>query len=211
MKIFVTARMKHVLAINHDDCVKKLEDHLHMIELIECYRFAVSCINKSKDQNNSHYKSFGLMKNENFIKDQIKNELVKRYNEVEDIEHDDDFEPEEKEIMIADVQKEIKQVKDYIKEKAIKVVSEPFEAQKLKYLDVVKKSCREFRKCKLRLNHFAKQAIFQHFLKKIHDGILEGKLNIAYIHLFHMLGLEVYLAEILRRYKYSNKCCLIWY
>ena len=204
MKTLVNSRMKNSLTITYDESTERLERYLHTIGLIECYRFAVSYSDENRTQSNNFYKSSSPTKTNNPIEAQVKSELKKRYTQVEDIENDDSFEPEEKAILIAGVQKEIKQLKDYIKKKAIKVVNEPFEAQKLNYLKSIKKNCRVFKRTQIRLNPFVKQVILQYLFQKVHNGIMKGKLNIAYIHLFHIVGLEVYLTEILRKYRDSN-------
>ena len=206
MKNLVNARIKTIVGATYDESAERVERYIHVVGLIECYRFAAHHTNENKAQGNAGmYSKPAGPKTEDPIYAQVKAELKSRLQQLDEIENDvDTYMPEEKEILAAGLQKEIKRIREFMKKKAIKMDHLPFETQKQHYLKTIKKNCRSVRGNKVRMNPFVRQAILGHLFQKVNHGLAKEKLSYNYVNMFYMLGEEVYLAEILRKHKKST-------
>lgn len=205
MKTLVNARIKTITGTTYDESAERVERYLHIVGLIECFRFAVNYTDEAKSQKIGATKKNDGPKVEDTVLAQIKFELKSRFNQLEEIENDDSFEPAEKEILMSGIQKEVKRLKEFMKKKAIKLDNEPFESQRVHYLKAIKRNCRMVRNTKVRMNSFVRQAILGHLFSKVNKGFAKGKLSYNYLNWFHMIGEEIYLNEILRKQK-KCKC-----
>jgi len=203
MKGLVNARIKSIVGTTYDESAERVERYIHVVGLIECYRFAASYTDESKAQGNAGmYTKPAGPKAEDPIYAQVKAELKSRLTQLNEIENDvDTYMPEEREILAAGFQKEIKRIREFMKKKAIKLDHLPFESQKQHYLKTIKKNCKSVRGSKIRMNPFVRQAILSHLFQKVTSGLAKEKLSYNYVNMFYMLGEEIYLAEILRKNK----------
>lgn len=199
VKGIMSNRMRNIMGTSYDEVHERLEKHLHIVGIIETYRYVndfSSGVKTMKNLKENMARELRYKKTDplyQYAKAELKLKLDKLMDTMREIST---FELEERRILKEKLEKEIKEIKSTLRYNEVKNL--PFEEQRISIFNSLKNRSHIFKNSIIKLSPLAKESILGTLFDKMKGMFKKSKLKPNYINMFYMLGEEVYLHELSR-------------